>query len=449
MSAFKSEKEELLRSYDKTIDDSFMRHAIRQGKFDIVKSMIENGEYPDNNNFIWDVQLAEQLEQVWEFAPEKFFIEQNDQGNTIIHILARYTTNNGLIFKILSKYHTLLNTLNQIKNHRGDSLLMYCIKSFNAEMVKLLVSECGYQDLSTRDYEGRNTLMLAMKYFSLFQFQEAFEAETMKSRFSIDELQDLLNSKDNFGRSTMSFGIVEEVPNETIIYLLNSFQHVISLESKDSEEMNAFNYAFEKENMKILKAILNIYKCPGFEDCLTSNSPNDYKMPLHTTLVSINLANSKAMSNLIMYHNDDCGRAQIYSFLRNPSIMDDLVKGTKFELEAFLLKWNKSPRANLLHVATELGNVALMQEIFKKARIRNGSVEECVNIGKEESVQLAAEKLLLEPLDYLLDMDSNPAKTFKYVFETNENAQKTIENILHEAASQDKDRIFIWILASK
>ena len=81
MSAFKSEKEELLRLYDKTKGYSFMKHAIAQGKFDIVKSMIENGEYPDDNNFILDIRLAgdenylEQLEQVWKFAPENFFFD--------------------------------------------------------------------------------------------------------------------------------------------------------------------------------------------------------------------------------------------------------------------------------------------------------------------------------------------------------------------------------------
>ena len=455
MSSFKNEKEELLRSYDKTKGDSFMKHAIAQDNFEVVKTMIENGQYPDNNNFMLDILLVgdkkylEQLEQVWNFAPEKFFIEQNDQGNTVIHILAYDYKNNDLIFKILSKFPTLLNTLNHIKNKSGDSLLMCCIKSSNTEMAKVLVSECGYQDLAQTDQLGRNILMLAVNYLSPLQIQEAFDAEAMKSRVSSDELKDLLNSKDNFNRSVISFAIVEGVPNQTIIYLLYSFKDIISLDSKDFKNMNAFNLAILKENAEIMKAILDVYICPGFYNCITRNSANEYSTPIDKALANLSYDINRYISNLVMNHDSDCGRAQIYSFLNDPLIIDNLARGTKPELEAILLIWNRSSKANFLNVATELGHVPLMVEIFKKARNENQSALECVNLGKEESMKLATEKLLLEPLNYLLDMDTNPTKTFQNAFGNNEKAHGILDDLLHEAAIHDYDTIFTWILASK
>ena len=90
-----------------------------------------------------------------------------------------------------------------------------------------------------------------------------------------------------------------------------------------------------------------------------------------------------------------------------------------------------------------------MQEIFKKARNRNRSAEECVNIGKEESIKLAAEKLMLEPLNYLLEMDPNPAETFRNAFGDFEKGQEILQDLLHEAGMNDCDKIFAWILAMK
>ena len=186
-------------------------------------------------------------------------------------------------------------------------------------------------------------------------------------------------------------------------------------------------------------------------ESISSHSTLEDETPLSIALRNPKNKFEEDLANMIFDHSisKECSRAQICLYLKDPLVMDDLVKGTKFDLEAILLKWNKGPRSNLLHVATELENVALMQEIFRKARNGNEDAEECVETGKVESIQFAAEKLLLEPLNYLLDMDTEPAKTFNKAIGDNEKAQEILEELLHEAAIHDCDKIFTWILASK
>ena len=94
---------------------------------------------------------------------------------------------------------------------------------------------------------------------------------------------------------------------------------------------------------------------------------------------------------------------------KHPNFLERLLDGTNVDLLAILLKWNMSAQANLLHVATELKNVKLLEVIFKK---RENLAKECIDLGLKESIKYAAEKVYIRPLNFLLDKDDSPEEIF-------------------------------------
>ena len=68
-----------------------------------------------------------------------------------------------------------------------------------------------------------------------------------------------------------------------------------------------------------------------------------------------------------------------------------------------------SAQANLLHVATELKNVKLLEVIFKK---KENLAKDCIDLGLKESIKYAAEKVYIRPLNFLLDKDDSPEEIF-------------------------------------
>ena len=99
------------------------------------------------------------------------------------------------------------------------------------------------------------------------------------------------------------------------------------------------------------------------------------------------------------------------------------------------------PRANLLHLATELENLDLLKVIYD---LRESQAKECIAIGLDESVTFAAEKRFLESLNFLISMHKNPGKIFKECILTKEDL---LEDLLHKSAEKDCHDIFKWILA--
>ena len=371
---------------------------------------------------------------------------RDEAGKNILHYSVEHSALEAVKGLIANGGSFLTNE----KDDEGDTPLMMAIVKLKQDIAKELLNHPDV-DLSLKNASGMNVLMLALLRSDRINFHELFNPVNLKSKFQHEQIEQLINSKDEDGRFVLSFAIYKDIPNEIIKYVLESWSDVILMESVDEKKWNAFNHAFSKKNIKVMQWMLNCYQCSGSKTCITNWSPtDDHEIPFHTALKNLKEKFEEKVAEMIKSHDEMCCRDQILSYLRNPIIVEDLVQGSKFRLQEFLLKWNKSPTCNLLHIGTELGSVPLMTEIFKKARNGNKAAEYCIELGRDESIQFAAVNTKLEPLNFLLiDVDKSPGATFDVAIRNNPKVQEKMEDLLHEAAIHDCHLIFKWILESK
>ena len=157
----------------------------------------------------------------------------------------------------------------------------------------------------------------------------------------------------------------------------------------------------------------------------------------------------------LLCHKAECGREQVKLMLQERTKMEGIVNGTNYNWRRFLLDWkvpiiipgssnsNENhfhPKANILHLATEMKNLKLLQVIYD---LRETQASECIRIGLDESITFAAENQYLESLNFLIDMHNDPGEIFNRCILAKKHLLKPL---LHESAQKDCNKIFKWIL---
>ena len=364
----------------------------------------------------------------------------DDVDSNILHLCSKFE-NEQVAFVAVEKSKDLLNE----KDKNGDHPHHLTVtKDYNSQTMLAFYLKQGNFNISSTNQDGINALQLALTNNE--NLVQSFDLKEMKNYFKDeDDLKNLINATDKQQKnmSVIGFAIANCKRDSTIHHLLESWKDLIDVSITDSDGHTPLHIGMLiKKETKIIQMLLDCNECPGPDKCFTKFTA-DSETPLGIALKNLNIKNQKDSGFYILGHNAECGRDQVYNKLTQPQVMENLIDGVNDELFFFLLEWQKSSRANLLYVATQLEKKKLLEAIFEKENV----AQKCIETGLNEAIKFAAEELLLEPLNFLLykDRSGTSGDVFKNCISQNPDLQG---DLMHKAAENDCEKIFKWILGS-
>ena len=355
------------------------------------------------------------------------------EKSNVLHLCSKY--NNQKVASIaVERNEELLNK----PDGNGDYPQHLSVTTNQTEMLSFFLKQ-GTLKISSCNRNGYNALWLALMLNETL-VMDFFKFEEMKKHFmDIEDLSKMINATNEKNLSIVSYALSSGKTDMTIEHLLQSWKGLIDVSIKDINGKTSLHIAVvAQKRPKIIQLILECYECPCSDYCFTRFEVNT-ETPFGFTIKNLKNSTEKENAKLLLSHNDECGRYQVYKNLEQPQVNEKLIDGLNEEYFVLLLKWNKSERANLLHVATQLKNMKLLEAIFKKEEV----AKNCLKIGLKPSIAFAAQERLLEPLNFLLYKDESPEDVLEDLMKDKPELQTAL---LHEAAENDCEKIFKWIL---
>ena len=284
----------------KSKDLSLVNFSIdAESDVDVIKNLIEettmnNNEIANDVNFILHIlknckldseqKKLKYLEELWEYAPIDYFLQEDSSGECSMHIIARQMARNEIAISILEKHSNfaekLLSHVNKNnetpikiaiksnntklvkyiiekfpKNRRimddcNESLLHFSVKENRAEILKILLDN-DQTDVEKQNHEKNNFLHLAVENAK----KDPNCVKVILSNVANEKLMSLLNSQNN-KKLTPLFLALKNNDIDLIKNILTHDSGSLNYEFKDENGLTVLHYSIDCGDIGIVQNLL-------------------------------------------------------------------------------------------------------------------------------------------------------------------------------------------------